>query len=83
MVVQRAPTGDGLGKHRNRSIGQLILVDIVTVNVGEVYWAMAWLLILITLVSRGTSTPAAVNACSTPTAIVSAATMNASGMSSR
>ena len=25
MVVQRAPTGDGLGKHRNRSIGQLIL----------------------------------------------------------
>lgn len=30
MVVQRAPTGDGLGKHRNRSIGQLILVDIVT-----------------------------------------------------
>ena len=38
MVVQRAPTGDGLGKHRNRSIGQLILVDIVTVNVGEVYW---------------------------------------------
>lgn len=30
MVVQRAPTGDGLGKHRNRSIGQLILVNIVT-----------------------------------------------------
>ena len=83
MVVQRAPTGDGLGKHRNRSIGQLILIDIVTVNVGEVYWVMAWLLSTDhTGIARHQHSRSS-NACSTPTAIVSAATMNASGMSSR
>ena len=43
------------------------------------FMAIVWLLMLMTLMSRGTITPTALNACSTPTAMMSAETITASG----
>lgn len=83
MVVQRAPTGDGLGKHRNRSIGQLILIDIVT---GQCRRSVLGDGLVIdtdhTGIARHQHSRSG-KRLQYATAIVSAATMNASGMSSR
>ena len=84
MVVQRAPTGDGLGKHRNRSIGQLILVDIVT---GQCRRSVLGDGLVIdtdhTGIARHQHSRSGKRLQYAATAIESAATMNASGMSSR